>query len=267
MLLFEIQGSRASSWEALLTPTHYPVGDPRSFPLTLQSAGFTCSNCNPPDNSRRSLLGEISYVTTTPPIGSRGGARRHDVRRPKGRSGEEKEEGSGTSTWRLWYWGWLRWRSGPGRAELEVVVFALPRGRQELSRDRAREAGRRQHLSASGTAAAAFRWGGLSLGEGGEGRSWEWEPVPGDRWGRDKEEAGDGVEGRSCSSGGVRAKGPEMGDLGRILGEGTGWGDQHWRGGGQMGCGKISEFGLRGLMFCWKIGAVRSCLERELGGK
>ena len=45
----------------------------------------------------------------------------------------------------------------PGRAELEVVVFALPRGRQELSRDRAREAGRRQHLSASGTAAAAFR--------------------------------------------------------------------------------------------------------------
>lgn len=119
----------------------------------------------------------------TPPIGSRGGARRHDVRRPKGRSGEGKEEGSGTSTWRLWYWRWLRWRSGPGRAELEVVVFALPRGRQELSRDRAREAGRRQHLSASGTAAAAFRWGGLSLREVGEGRSWEWEPVPGDGWG------------------------------------------------------------------------------------
>ena len=156
-LLFEIQESRASSWEALPTPTHYPLGDPRSFPPTLQSAGFARSNCNPAATSRCWLLGEISYVTMTPPIGSRGGARRHYVRRPKGRSGEGKEEGSGTSTWRLWYWWWLRWRSGPGRAELEVVVFALPRGRQELSRDRAREAGRRQHLSASGTAAAAFR--------------------------------------------------------------------------------------------------------------
>lgn len=53
--------------------------------------------------------GEISYVT----VGSshwprEGGARRHDVRRPKGRSGEGKAEGSRISTWRLWYWPWLR---------------------------------------------------------------------------------------------------------------------------------------------------------------
>lgn len=61
--------------------------------------------------------------------------------------GEAAGDGGGDGGW-----------SGPGRAELEVVVFALPRGRQELSRDRAREAGRRQHLSASGTAAAAFRF-------------------------------------------------------------------------------------------------------------
>ena len=27
-------------------------------------------------------------------------------------------------------------------------------------------------------------------------------------------------------------------------------------GGGQMGCGKINEFGLRGLILYWKIGAV-----------
>ena len=69
-------------------------------------------------------------------------------------------------------------------------MFALPRGRQELSRDRAREAGRRQHLSALARR-LQHSGEGASLGEGGEGRSWEREPVPGDGWRRDGEEAGD----------------------------------------------------------------------------
>lgn len=249
-------------------PYALPSQWPSPFLPPLGCAGFTGSNSDALKPSHVQPLWRLVTSPLTPPIGSRDGARRYDVTRPKGRSGEGKEEGSGASTWRLWQWRWLRWRPGLGRAELEVVVFALPRGLQELSGDRAWEAGRRQHLSASGTAAPAFRWGGLPLGEGergGVGGGSRYRETDGGGIGRKLEAEWNK---RSGSSGGVKAKGPETGDLGRILGEGSAWGDQSWRGGGQMGRGKINEFGLRGLILYWKIGAVDKSvwLERKLGG-
>lgn len=46
----------------------------------------------------------------------------------------------------------------PGAGRVGGGSVPLPRGRQELSRDGAREPGRRQHLSAPGMVAAAFRF-------------------------------------------------------------------------------------------------------------